>query len=42
MRCLCQYSWLNNGTRIDLYFYYEGKDAILTIDDIIHSLVLSK
>jgi hypothetical protein len=37
-----QYSWLNNGTRIDLYFYYEGKDALLTIDDIIHSLVLSK
>lgn len=37
-----QYSWLHNGTRIDLYFYYEGKDAILTIDDIIHSLVLSK
>ena len=37
-----QYSWLNNGTRIDLYFYYTGKDSLLTIDDIIHTLVLSK
>ena len=37
-----QYSWLNKGTRIDLYFYYEGKDPSSTVREIIHSLVLSK
>ena len=36
------YSWMNGSTNVSLYFYYnaKNKNALLDIDDIIHSLSL--
>lgn len=35
------YTWLHKSVRVELYFYYADRNALLVIDEIIHSLALN-
>ncbi|MBO7661810.1 MAG: hypothetical protein J6U01_00385 [Clostridia bacterium] len=35
------YIWMHKNVRVELYFYYQSRNDLLDIDEMIHSLVLN-